>query len=119
MTCPSPLFYWTDGPLYVAVNGTGEIGASENTTFSCSADSQPPATFSWSFNDKETAVTGPVYNIWDSKVEQSGNYTCTASNNVTGRKVSATLALTVKGEFGIIQIHQCSDGWFHCTCHSS
>ncbi|KAG5270933.1 hypothetical protein AALO_G00173980 [Alosa alosa] len=85
------------GPLNVTVRGTGEINAPDNTTFTCSADSQPPANFSWTFNDKGTGVTGPVFNIVKSKVGDSGNYTCIASNDITGSKVSITQTLIVNG----------------------
>ncbi|KAL2084148.1 hypothetical protein ACEWY4_019666 [Coilia grayii] len=86
------------GPLNVTISGPTEISASDNATFTCSADSHPPSEFSWAFSGGDRSVTGPVYKIRNSKVEDSGNYTCTASNPKTGSKVSVTHMLIVNGE---------------------
>ncbi|XP_063054548.1 carcinoembryonic antigen-related cell adhesion molecule 5-like [Engraulis encrasicolus] len=83
------------GPLNVTLNGPTEISDSVDATFLCSAESYPPAEFSWTFNGASIDVTGAVYKLINSKVGDSGNYTCTANNSNTGSKVSVTRMLIV------------------------
>ncbi|KAG7256629.1 hypothetical protein CRUP_034846, partial [Coryphaenoides rupestris] len=53
----------------------------DHVTLSCSSDSLPPATFAWVFK-------GAPYIIAPLDEKHLGNYTCTASNAITGVKMS-------------------------------
>lgn len=62
----------------------------------CSASSYPPSHFRWYFNHSLVAnsseyVTEPL------ALNMSGNYTCTAYNDVTGQSSTAYKMLTVLG----------------------
>ncbi|KAJ8268380.1 hypothetical protein COCON_G00135520 [Conger conger] len=56
-----------------------------NITLSCSAESVPPAEFEWLLNGESLEKTGPVLKLEDLQVDQSGDYSCLASNPKTMR----------------------------------
>ncbi|KAM4600458.1 cell adhesion molecule CEACAM6-like [Polymixia lowei] len=85
--CSLTVNYGPDKPTIIQEPATATYG--EKATLTCSADSVPKATFTWTFNDKKTS--GSVYDI--PKVEDLGSYTCTAHNAVTGLEVSEVHAL--------------------------
>uniref|UniRef100_A0A4W5M0B8 Ig-like domain-containing protein n=1 Tax=Hucho hucho TaxID=62062 RepID=A0A4W5M0B8_9TELE len=64
------------GPQNISIDGPLAASTGYRVTLSCSADSIPPATFTWMFNRIETGAL------------HIGNYTCTATNNITGLKDS-------------------------------
>ncbi|XP_028835240.1 carcinoembryonic antigen-related cell adhesion molecule 5-like [Denticeps clupeoides] len=85
------------GPLNVTINGTKEVNVGEMVAFVCSAVSVPPATFSWSFNGKEKHVTSATFTIEKTSSGDTGNYTCTAWNQITGHSSSVVQTLMVNG----------------------
>ncbi|XP_036819770.1 carcinoembryonic antigen-related cell adhesion molecule 1-like [Oncorhynchus mykiss] len=66
-------------------------------TLSCSADSIAPATFTWIFNRTETGVNNTLYAKERMEALHIGNYTCTATNNITGLKDSVVYKLRGSG----------------------
>ncbi|KAG9337731.1 hypothetical protein JZ751_028228, partial [Albula glossodonta] len=87
------------GPQDVVINGknTGSSTAevSSTVTLKCSAVSLPPATFFWLVNGTKRAEKS-TFTIEKVSRNDAGNYTCVASNDVTGLKVSAEHCLHVK-----------------------
>ncbi|XP_056097994.1 carcinoembryonic antigen-related cell adhesion molecule 5 [Rhinichthys klamathensis goyatoka] len=63
-----------------------------NLTLTCSADSDPPAQFKWTFNGNDLLQQA---NITISNLEErhSGNYSCVANNVKTNRNVVSPVAL--------------------------
>nr|XP_028598084.1 hemicentin-1-like isoform X4 [Podarcis muralis] len=67
-----------------------EIGPSEhyyaegsNLTLSCTADSNPAAQYTWSFNETSDIGSASQLSIHNLQFHHSGNYTCKAFNNET------------------------------------
>ncbi|KAJ8245032.1 hypothetical protein COCON_G00236300 [Conger conger] len=87
------------GPEDVVIQGHREIEVGNTVVLTCSASSVPPATFTWTFNGKETGVLTEEYTIEKALIDYSGTYTCLARNSVTGLSISsAPRLLTVTGE---------------------
>ncbi|XP_072536669.1 carcinoembryonic antigen-related cell adhesion molecule 1 [Salminus brasiliensis] len=82
------------GPWNVTISGPAIAETESSVTLNCSALSQPPSNYSWYYNGAKVAV-GSVYVTGSLSLNSSGEYTCTAHNNVTGINSSATWNLTV------------------------
>ncbi len=67
-------------------------------SLSCSANSEPSASFSWKFNETDTNVTTDTFTIDQTDFTHSGDYECTAWNNVTERNATQKHTLLVKGK---------------------
>ncbi|KAK7147559.1 hypothetical protein R3I94_010168 [Phoxinus phoxinus] len=82
------------GPWNQTVEGPiiAEIGF--NVTFNCTADSRPQSQYSW-FHNSSKVGDGPVYVTAVLSLNDSGNYTCMAFNNITGHSSNASVQLTV------------------------
>uniref|UniRef100_A0A8C1V680 Ig-like domain-containing protein n=1 Tax=Cyprinus carpio TaxID=7962 RepID=A0A8C1V680_CYPCA len=84
------------GPEDVSVKGEDVVDLGVRVSLSCSANSEPAASFSWKFNETDTNVTTDTFTIDETDFTHSGDYICTASNNVTKRNASQKHALLVK-----------------------
>uniref|UniRef100_A0A665WDM6 Ig-like domain-containing protein n=1 Tax=Echeneis naucrates TaxID=173247 RepID=A0A665WDM6_ECHNA len=76
------------GPDAVSVVGPKSVRVGDMTMLYCSAASVPSPTFTWLFKMKPTNVHEAVYVIQSSRNADSGTYTCTAENTVTGQNFS-------------------------------
>lgn len=79
----------------------------------CTASSEPPATYTWTFNGTQKDVTTAVYKVEKTVYSNSGNYECVATNNVTGKNATAVHRLSVEGEKDLLNnalsvVHQMS-----------
>lgn len=86
-----------DGPMNMTISSSITVQVNSSVTLNCSAASLPNATYSWVFNGTNQAA-GAVYQIPSVALNQSGEYTCIAINNVTGLNSSARTNLTVIGK---------------------
>ncbi|KAL0985076.1 hypothetical protein UPYG_G00152570 [Umbra pygmaea] len=65
--------------------GNTAYRTASNITLSCSAQSNPPASYMWKFNGAFLKEQSPQLTLQNIRVNQTGNYTCLAYNNVTLR----------------------------------
>ncbi|XP_078092387.1 cell adhesion molecule CEACAM5-like [Mustelus asterias] len=64
-------------------------------TFSCSADSNPPAELEWYLNDTALQQKGQRLIMTSITLNNTGNYTCQAFNNLTKRYSASTKQIVV------------------------
>nr|XP_055067942.1 carcinoembryonic antigen-related cell adhesion molecule 20-like [Misgurnus anguillicaudatus] len=84
------------GPEDVFIDGPNEAALGSPVSLSCSATSVPSASFTWRFNGSNTSVTTNTFTIDKSDITHSGDYICTAHNDVTNINVSQSHLLVVK-----------------------
>ncbi|CAB1333926.1 unnamed protein product, partial [Coregonus sp. 'balchen'] len=85
-----------NGPDGMEIKGPTEIEVGQKLTLTCSADSNPPASYIWMLNETEIPGHSPEFTKEKSEYSDSGDYTCTATNYVIGNKTSAVHKLSVK-----------------------
>ncbi|XP_048007956.1 carcinoembryonic antigen-related cell adhesion molecule 20-like isoform X4 [Megalobrama amblycephala] len=84
------------GPEGVSIKGQDVVDLGVRVSLSCSANSVPSASFRWMFNGTDTGVTTDTFTIDKTDFTHSGDYDCTAWNNVTNRSATQRHALLVK-----------------------
>ncbi|XP_066539333.1 carcinoembryonic antigen-related cell adhesion molecule 5-like isoform X2 [Hoplias malabaricus] len=82
------------GPWNVTISGPTIAQNGSSITLNCSASSQPPSNYSWYYNGSKIA-SGALFQTGILSFNSSGEYTCTAHNNVTGNNGSATRNVSV------------------------
>ncbi|XP_040900301.1 carcinoembryonic antigen-related cell adhesion molecule 1-like [Toxotes jaculatrix] len=83
------------GPENVQIKGPREITLTHTLKLNCSADSTPTAIYTWKVNDTEILSNSAVFTKKVTELSDSGNYTCEATNHITGRTSSAVHGLSV------------------------
>ncbi|XP_027142438.1 carcinoembryonic antigen-related cell adhesion molecule 5 [Larimichthys crocea] len=90
------VYYGPDDVAITPANPPAVIKAGSNFSLSCSARSDPPATFSWYHNQTAMEVEGPVLTLEKIQKlgfgEKAGEYTCRAKNAKTERVVPSAAA---------------------------
>uniref|UniRef100_A0A673CNE8 Ig-like domain-containing protein n=1 Tax=Sphaeramia orbicularis TaxID=375764 RepID=A0A673CNE8_9TELE len=81
-TCSITVFYGPDRPTIIQKPIGAEL--EDSVTLFCSADSRPPAKFTWIF--KNMHIFGPIHYIPEMEFRHLGRYTCKAHNTVTGQE---------------------------------
>nr|XP_056703725.1 carcinoembryonic antigen-related cell adhesion molecule 1-like [Euleptes europaea] len=75
------VFYGPDDPIISPPKHYYVEGSNLNLT--CRADSNPVAQYTWFFNETKEVGNGNVLLIPDLSFDESGNYTCNATNDMT------------------------------------
>ncbi|XP_061918233.1 carcinoembryonic antigen-related cell adhesion molecule 5-like [Entelurus aequoreus] len=75
-----------------------------NIRLSCSASSRPPALFQWFLNGDPLSATGPLLVLTNVQENQSGNYSCHASNNKTQKYQTRISAITIVAPISSVEI---------------
>uniref|UniRef100_H3AR10 Ig-like domain-containing protein n=1 Tax=Latimeria chalumnae TaxID=7897 RepID=H3AR10_LATCH len=87
--------YGPDSPkISISPNST-ELSVGSDILFSCAADSNPPATFTWFLNNTSLNENGQSLTITKIQQNNTGNYSCQAFNSDTKRYNTATRAVQV------------------------
>ncbi|XP_053481144.1 carcinoembryonic antigen-related cell adhesion molecule 20-like isoform X2 [Ictalurus furcatus] len=84
------------GPDNVIIDGPFAVEEGNKLTLSCRTESTPNASYKWMFNGTLLEVNTTVFTVEEVTFMHTGNYTCMASNPVTGRDASASHILVVK-----------------------
>lgn len=87
---------FTDGPDNIQVLGPNEVYFGQIVELECCTESKPPASYSWELNGKEIHSSS-VFTKVISEFSNTGNYTCRATNNITGRASIAVHRLSAAG----------------------
>ncbi|XP_036931280.1 carcinoembryonic antigen-related cell adhesion molecule 5-like isoform X2 [Acanthopagrus latus] len=82
------------GPENVQIKGPVKIDFGKTLTLTCSAESEPSASYTWTLNGTEIHSSS-VFTKVITGLSDSGNYTCQAMNHITERTSSAGLQVTV------------------------
>ncbi|XP_030250582.1 carcinoembryonic antigen-related cell adhesion molecule 5-like isoform X2 [Sparus aurata] len=84
------------GPENVQIQGQSKIDFGKTLTLTCSAESEPSASYTWTLNGTEIHNSS-VFTKVITGLSDSGNYTCQAMNKITERTLSAVHQVTVTG----------------------
>ncbi|KAL2084213.1 hypothetical protein ACEWY4_019731 [Coilia grayii] len=85
------------GPEKVKIKGQEAVEFGQQIHLSCSAESVPDCTYTWTLNGTYKIGTGASFFKENSTYEDSGIYTCTAWNSITKETNKTDLELSVKG----------------------
>ncbi|XP_059195088.1 carcinoembryonic antigen-related cell adhesion molecule 5-like [Centropristis striata] len=85
------------GPDSVAITAPDKVRVGDFTVLYCSAASVPPPEFTWLYDGKPTKTHEAAYVMKSIRSFDSGTFTCTAVNAVTGLRQSTSHKLTVSG----------------------
>ncbi|XP_057689970.1 carcinoembryonic antigen-related cell adhesion molecule 5-like [Corythoichthys intestinalis] len=94
------------GPDSVQIMGPSQINVKQTLTLTCSAESVPFATFTWTSLNHTKLYNSSTFVKSNINSSDSGSYVCSASNNITGKTISAVHILTVLDE----PVSPCSGG---------
>uniref|UniRef100_A0A671WB44 Ig-like domain-containing protein n=1 Tax=Sparus aurata TaxID=8175 RepID=A0A671WB44_SPAAU len=95
------------GPENVQIKGPSKIDFGKTLTLTCSAESEPSATYTWTLNGTEI-YSSSVFTKVITELSDSGSYTCQAMNNIAERTSSAVHQVTVTAILG--ETSGCSAG---------
>ncbi|TRY95590.1 hypothetical protein DNTS_018370 [Danionella cerebrum] len=91
-------------------------------TLTCSAASNPVASFYWKFNGTLLNVNGPVFELTNTFQNLSGQYTCIAQNMVTLRYAAVTKVIQVIDPVSAVAVNSSGnlveDMPFNLTCNA-
>ena len=87
---------FTDGPENVGITGPNAIYSEQTLKLTCTAESEPSATYTWTLNGTEIHSSS-VFTKVNTKLSDSGNYTCQAMNHITEKTSSAVHHVTITG----------------------
>uniref|UniRef100_A0A673L485 Ig-like domain-containing protein n=1 Tax=Sinocyclocheilus rhinocerous TaxID=307959 RepID=A0A673L485_9TELE len=76
-TYRNPVNSTVNGPEDVSIKGQDVVDLGVRVSLSCSANSEPSASFSWKFNGRDTDVTTDTFTIDQTDFTHSGDYECT------------------------------------------
>ncbi|XP_028281355.1 carcinoembryonic antigen-related cell adhesion molecule 2-like [Parambassis ranga] len=79
------------GPENVRITGLNEITFKHTLKLTCSADSTPAPSYTWILNDQEILYNAPEFIKEEADYSHSGDYTCQAQNDITGRSSSSAV----------------------------
>ncbi|KAI4811474.1 hypothetical protein KUCAC02_014379 [Chaenocephalus aceratus] len=82
------------GPMTPVIAAPSMALTGQMVTLNCSSDSHPPSHISWYFNGSLQATASELV-IGPLTFNMSGQYTCMAHNNITGKNSSADTMLTI------------------------
>ncbi|KAM8734991.1 cell adhesion molecule CEACAM5-like isoform 1-T1 [Acanthopagrus schlegelii] len=82
------------GPENVQIEGLSKIDFEQTLELTCSAESEPSASYTWTLNGTEIHNSS-VFTKVITELSDSGKYTCKAMNNITGRTSSVVHQVTV------------------------
>ncbi|CAK6977088.1 carcinoembryonic antigen-related cell adhesion molecule 5-like [Scomber scombrus] len=85
------------GPEDAQITGPREINVKQTLTLTCSAASTPSASYTWILNGENILYNSAVFTKDVTELSDSGNYTCRAQNEITGRTLFAEHRLSVTG----------------------
>ncbi|MBN3299291.1 CEAM1 protein, partial [Amia calva] len=85
------------GPDNAVITGPDTVNISDSVILHCSAQSMPPATFTWTLSGTIVS-TSTQYTIHSASSADQGNYTCMGHNQNTNSTVSVVHELSVIGE---------------------
>ncbi|XP_068568969.1 carcinoembryonic antigen-related cell adhesion molecule 5-like [Cebidichthys violaceus] len=103
MTSPPYMLLVNFGPKTPMIHGPAFAETGQYAVFHCSAMSMPPSQFSWWFNGSKVANSS-VFTTAVLSLNMSGEITCMAYNNVTGKNVTKSKMLTVIEAIGSVMI---------------
>ncbi|KAM6935828.1 cell adhesion molecule CEACAM5-like [Lycodopsis pacificus] len=103
LTSPPYMLLVNFGPKTPMIQGPAVAETGQYAVFHCSAMSMPPSQFSWWFNSSNVANSS-VFTTDVLLLNMSGEITCMAYNNVTGKNVTKSKMLTVIEAIGSVMI---------------